>query len=188
MILLYWREFTKRKSIQGKLFVFLWNVSLHFSHTKGRTKTLGLVNPALLFLSPPSLPNSSSCVVFYWYFIGKGWSKKTVHPLLETGFNLPHLHFWISNILEWNFYVPLQRHYCLSEENFIEKFEHWYEFKLFRKYRLNLVYIYLYSYINFFWRIRVAKCHGYGGHNCVRKIGMLGTGVKYLGVHVCNMM
>ena len=76
MILLYWREFTKRKSIQGKLFVFLWNVSLHFSHTKGRTKTLGLVNPALLFLSPPSLPNSSSCVVFYWYFIGKGWSEK----------------------------------------------------------------------------------------------------------------
>ena len=40
------REFTKRKSIQEKLFVFLRNVSLHFSRRKGGTKTLRLVNPA----------------------------------------------------------------------------------------------------------------------------------------------
>ena len=41
--------------------------------------------------------------------------------------------FWKSNFI----YIPLQRLYCLSVDNFLAKFEHWYEFKLFGKYQVN---------------------------------------------------
>ena len=62
------------ESIQEKLFVFLRNVSLHFSRTKGGTKTLTLVNPALPSPSTPTHPFSSSLffligIVFHLIFL-----------------------------------------------------------------------------------------------------------------------
>ena len=54
------------ESIQEKLFVFLRNVSLHFSRTKGGTKTLTLVNPALPSPSTPTHPFSSSLFFSHW--------------------------------------------------------------------------------------------------------------------------
>ena len=46
--------------------------------------------------------------------------------------------FWKSNFLEWNIYIPLQRLYCLSVDNFLAKFEHWYELNFLESVRWTL--------------------------------------------------